>query len=379
MAYLKPQTPIKLEDNFIYPLTTADQVITSTGERLNSLFKKTIRESATLRAADWSETLPYTQTITLTESTDDYNVDVNIAYNDVDNMTLNKAAGCLSYIKKNHKDITFYCLKSKPTIDIFVEVTGTCRNTIATVEEGTKLNFDIKRYNTEEELLADAPKENTIGIISDVEINGYRFSAIEPESMNEGEIWIKNGTESNVSFSIVDGVTVYPISVKQYINSALVDVTAMSYQDDQWVKWWNGELYDTGNQYQGITGGWIGYGEDGATAKRVTFNTSNISISTKSSYEAASVYTKNKLDLSKFNKLNVELNVTRVNTALSDTVSIGIASVNNVASASTKAVAKHNSKLTGAGTLTCDISVDEGYPYVCANESNFVVSKIWLE
>ena len=48
MAYLKPQTPIQFENNYIYPLTTADQVITTTGERLNSLFKKTIKETATL-------------------------------------------------------------------------------------------------------------------------------------------------------------------------------------------------------------------------------------------------------------------------------------------------------------------------------------------
>ena len=136
--YLKPQIPIEFNNNYIYPLTTVDQVIVGNGERLNSLFKKTIKENVTLNAANWSDTKPYTQTITLTESTDDYNVDANVAYSDGDNAALHAAAGCISYIKKNHKNITFYCLKSKPEVDIPVEITGTCRNTIATIEEGIK-------------------------------------------------------------------------------------------------------------------------------------------------------------------------------------------------------------------------------------------------
>ena len=37
MAYLKPQSPLKQGENHIYPLTTADQVITDSGERINSV------------------------------------------------------------------------------------------------------------------------------------------------------------------------------------------------------------------------------------------------------------------------------------------------------------------------------------------------------
>ena len=80
MSYLKPQNPIKLGEDYIYPLTTSDQVILNNGNRLNSLFKKTIKENITLLSSDWSEALPYTQTITLNESTDDYNVDANVVY-----------------------------------------------------------------------------------------------------------------------------------------------------------------------------------------------------------------------------------------------------------------------------------------------------------
>lgn len=37
MAYLKPQSPLKNNDDYIYPLTTADQVIMEDGSRLNQL------------------------------------------------------------------------------------------------------------------------------------------------------------------------------------------------------------------------------------------------------------------------------------------------------------------------------------------------------
>lgn len=306
--YLKPQSPLyyKTEDTYFYPLTTADQVITSTGERLNSLFKKTIRESATLRVADWSETLPYTQTIILSESTDDYSVDINIAYNDADNTTLNKAAGCLSYIKKNHKDITFYCLKNKPTIDIPIDITATCRNTIATVEEGTKLNFDIKRYNTEEELLADTPKENTIGIISDVEINGYRFSAIEPEDMVDGMVWIKTDNSSYIAFDIVDGVTVYPISAKQYVSGAWVEKTAKIRQNGVWVDWWDGTLYEAGNLYEDYTGGWSseGYTHPNGIVSG-TIDTNGIHL-TGNANKLVMVGTKEPVNLTGYTKLKVK-------------------------------------------------------------------------
>lgn len=253
-------------------------------------------------------------------------------------------------------------------------------SSIGAISTGVELNFDVVGGTSQ----PSNPKENTIWVNTSETITDWVFSATQP-TVASGRVWFPTSTSSTVEFNALkkNAIQVYPISVKQYINGAWVVLDAYCYQNGELIQFsvaWNGELYDTGNQYQSITGGWTGYGEDGATAKRVTFNTSNISIATKSNAEAASAYTKNKLDLSKFNKLNVELNVTGVNTALSDTVSIGVASVNNVAYASNKAVAKNNSNSTGARTLTCDISsVDEGYPYVCANESNFVVSKIWLE
>ena len=318
MSYLKPQNPIKLNNDYIYPLTTADQVITGSGERLNSLFKKTIKETATLQVANWSDTKPYTQTITLNYSVDDYNVDANIAYGDEDNAALHAAAGCISYIKKNHKEITFYCLKSKPEVDIPVEITGTCRNTIATIEEGIKLNFDIVAYANEEELLADTPMENTIGVITDTPITGYKFSATEPESMNDGEVWIVTGDDSSVAFDIVEGAEIYPLSVKQYVSDAWVNKTAMSYQNGEWVNWVF-YLFIKGNEHTELTGGWVSLSPGGyietIPVTGPTFEKENIlKISTtgNSTHAVKGAFrTSNKIDFTDIN--TIEFNIIDAN------------------------------------------------------------------
>lgn len=122
------------------------------------------------------------------------------------------------------------------------------------------LNFKIVGGTSE----PSAPRENTIWVNTDQKITGYYFYATQPENMAEGEVWFAIGAVSDVAFSATkkNPVMVYPLSAKQKIDGALVDVTAMSYQGGSWVAWWNGELFKDGNQFVAVTGGWEPMGFD---------------------------------------------------------------------------------------------------------------------
>lgn len=102
-----------------------------------------------------------------------------------------------------------------------------------------------------------SPKENDIWVNTDVKIASYIFSVTEPENPVEGMVWIPTGTSSPVAFNALkkNGIQVYPISAKQYVSGAWVDVTAKSYQNGEWVDWAI-YLYRSGNEFTEITGGW---------------------------------------------------------------------------------------------------------------------------
>ena len=113
---------------------------------------------------------------------------------------------------------------------------------------GAALNFKVVGYATEEALLAAAPAENTIGIITETPITGYIFSVEEPSPATAGLVWVIIGKSSQVAFNALkkDSVMVYPLSAKQYVDGAWADVTAKSYQGGEWVDWFDGTVYDNG-------------------------------------------------------------------------------------------------------------------------------------
>lgn len=148
-----------------------------------------------------------------------------------------------------------------------------------------------------------SPSENTIWINTDVPVSGYIFSATEPEETIEGIAWISIGTQSSVEFNALkkNGIQVYPLSAKQYVSGAWVTVTVNSYQNGDWVDWWNGELYKSGNEYEHITGGWKStvpspdWYSSGTLKKQ-----SGSLIATATGRQGIVVHTKNKIDLTNY-------------------------------------------------------------------------------
>lgn len=122
---------------------------------------------------------------------------------------------------------------------------------IANISTGVELNFEVV-CNPQ----PSTAKENTIWVDTD-KINNYYFSATQPENMVDYDVWFSTGRSSTGEFNALkkNGIHVYPISAKQYVSGVWVDVTAKSYQNSEWVEWIS-YLYNKGNTYDHITGGW---------------------------------------------------------------------------------------------------------------------------
>ena len=108
----------------------------------------------------------------------------------------------------------------------------------------------------------EVAKENTIWIDTDAPITGWIFSLTEPAQPREGMVWILTGKSSVAQFNALkkNALQVYPMQAKQYISGSWVLKSSALYQVEGWQALWDGTLYDKGNHYVEITGGWEMYG-----------------------------------------------------------------------------------------------------------------------
>lgn len=389
MAYLKPQSPLRHKDgDYFYPLTTADQVVMPDGSRLNSVFKHTVRTNITLLASNWSSNAPYKQTIALNDYLDNLKVDANIVYSGIEetDLGLNKAASCLSYIKKNGKNIIFYCLSNKPEINIPIEISYETINNIAdvTVIDGIKLNFKVLGGINQPTTTA----ENTIWIQTDDEenivIEHWIFSAEEPVNPIDNMIWIMTGVSSPVKFDAIkdNDIQLYPIFAKQYIGGAWVDKEAKSYQGGEWVDWCT-YLYKYGDQRISLTGGWkdMAYTD---TTTTVDFNQDHILITGASSKGTELSVTLNKVNISGYKQVCAELDMTSILNESSYSSGIRILTSNNgdMSDIEPVTIAAARTTTLGEQIVKCDISdinVSEAYISVYSYRTITKFSRIWLE
>lgn len=234
---------------------------------------------------------------------------------------------------------------------------------------GAALNFKVLAYATEEALLAATPAENTIGIITETPITSWIFSADEPSPAAAGMVWITTGTASSVEFNALkkNGLQVYPISAKQHVGGAWVDKVAKSYQGGELVDWWDGELYESGNLYEHVTGGWVmvnGAQANGTIEDGIIY----LSYSTTGSSPHSTAYTKNRMDLSGYSKLTATLQVTESKHGEDSWPSILISDQNTDAypAHSCVAIVGWTRNTTGTAELEMDISDYQGLYYVGA-------------
>lgn len=163
MAYIKPNYPLKNGDNYLYPVTTADQVILSDGSRLEkdgkvvagkleetriislagdvagsvsfdgsndvvintSLISASNYYHVTFKASNWSLSAPYTQTVPvigIKES--DYpiiDVDSSVISSDENGDYLG-AWALIGRVSTANGSVTAYCYQEKPKVDISVNI-----------------------------------------------------------------------------------------------------------------------------------------------------------------------------------------------------------------------------------------------------------------
>lgn len=187
---------------------------------------------------------------------------------------------------------------------------------LSRAEGGGGLNFKVVDGLTQ----PSDPDENTIWVNTDTPITGYYFTAEQPENMADGEVWFSTGTSSAAAFNAArkNTVMVYPISAKQMVDGVLVDVTAKSWQNGEWVDWINTTyLYSPGNEHINITDGWSIPYRSGQYSSEVTLykKTDGIIVAGKTESSPLSVDknamvgTSKKLDITHFKNLKMECRV----------------------------------------------------------------------
>ena len=168
---------------------------------------------------------------------------------------------------------------------------------IAGIQTGVELNFKVVGGTIQ----PTSPSENTIWVNTSTTITSWVFSATQP-ARAPGRVWIATGTSSPVTFNALknNNITTYPISAKQYVGGAWVDKTAKSYQGGKWVDWII-YMYNKGNQYTALTGGWTSYGD----YADIKFNSDHIYLTIKSGHNEqwGMAHTVNKIDVTNINTL----------------------------------------------------------------------------
>lgn len=112
---------------------------------------------------------------------------------------------------------------------------------------GNEREVWIRAYSTEKALLADVPREQTIGVVTGTAITVFSIRPNTPVSVGriEGGIWIKDNSSTWKSnyLQVINGtgnpptyIPVFPSGCMQYISDAWKPKPAYFYKGGEWVK-----------------------------------------------------------------------------------------------------------------------------------------------
>lgn len=213
------------------------------------------------------------------------------------------------------------------------------------------------------------PKENTIWVNTDTKITGWYFSATQPENMAEGECWFGMNLSVGMEFNVLkkNSIQVCIFSAVQCVDGVCVRKNAKIYQDGIWAELWDGTLYSAGDEYEGITGGWVAKDADFAShgqdvivptsTRTEEYMTIHVPTSPNGRGSNGALATSNAIDLTNYKTLHFELYGTGKWTA----VYIGVAkSFSGKFVASKRVAAALESSNIKRGMYTLDVSDLEG-------------------
>lgn len=128
------------------------------------------------------------------------------------------------------------------------------------------------------------------------------------DGATEGAVWIPTGSSSLTPFNALkkNNVTVYPMKCAQFVSGAWTDKNAAIYQAGAWVDLWNGKLYDYGDEYEPVTGGFVEAYKNSIGTRTFTKNEDSLYFkSTGTTSGGAHIYasTEKKINLNSFSTL----------------------------------------------------------------------------
>lgn len=108
--------------------------------------------------------------------------------------------------------------------------------------------------------MPEKPKEKTIWVDTEIAITGYIFGTEKPEGYTQGLVWIKTASRSPVEMSVTSEnlIMVYPQYAYQCVDEVWVEKRARSFYNNAWHDW-RMYLYNKGDHFTRITGGWEDY------------------------------------------------------------------------------------------------------------------------